>query len=60
VKGILRCNQTEKGDQRYFGMKVHKGVEKDSGLIYSVETTSANLYDITRAAPGLIQSLVMA
>ena len=31
-------------------MKVHVGVDKDSGLIQSVETTSANVHDITRAA----------
>ena len=31
-------------------MKVHVGVDKDSGLIHSVDTTSANVHDITRAA----------
>lgn len=31
-------------------MKVHDGVDKDCGLIHSVETTSANVHDITRAA----------
>ena len=31
-------------------MKFHIGVDKDSGLIYSAETTSANVHDITRAA----------
>jgi IS5 family transposase len=29
-------HQTKKGNQWYFGMKVHAGVEKDSGLIHSV------------------------
>ena len=43
-------HQTKKGNQWYFGMKVHIGVEKDSGLIHSVETTSANVHDITQAA----------
>ena len=42
--------QTKKGNQWYYGMKVHKGVDKDSGLIHSVETTSAKVHDITRAA----------
>jgi IS5 family transposase len=28
-------NQTNKGNQWYFGMKVHIGVDKDSGLIHS-------------------------
>jgi IS5 family transposase len=31
-------------------MKVHIGVDKDFGLIHLVETTSANVHDITRAA----------
>ena len=31
-------------------MKVHIGVDKDSGLIHSIETTSANVHDITQAA----------
>ena len=43
-------HQTKKGNQWYFGMKVHIGVDKDSGLIHSVETSSANVLDITRAA----------
>ena len=43
-------HQTKKGNQWYFGMKVHIGVDKDSDLIHSVETTSANVHDITRAA----------
>lgn len=33
--------QTRKGNQWYYRMKVHKGVAKDSGLIHSVVTTSA-------------------
>ena len=51
-------HQTKKGNQWYhryaegfaYGMKVHIGVDKDSGLIHSVETTSANVRDITQAA----------
>ena len=31
-------------------MNGHIGVDKDSGLIHSVETTAANVHDITRAA----------
>jgi len=33
-----------------YGMKVHIGVDKDTGLFHSVETTAANVHDITRAA----------
>jgi len=43
-------HQTKKGNQWYFGMKVHIGVDKDTGLIHSVETTAANVHDIMRAA----------
>ena len=43
-------HQTKKGNQWYFGMKVLIGVDKDSGLSHSVETTSANVHDITRGA----------
>lgn len=42
-------HQTKKGNQWYYGMKVHIGVDKDSGLIHSVETTAANVHDLTAA-----------
>jgi IS5 family transposase len=43
-------HQTKKGNQWYFGMKVHLGVNKDSDLIHSVVTSSANVHDLTPAA----------
>jgi IS5 family transposase len=43
-------HQTKKGNQWYFGMKVHLGVDKDSGLIHSVVTTSANVHDLIPVA----------
>lgn len=43
-------HQTRKGKQWYFGMKVHIGVDSESGLIHSVQTTSANVHDLTPAA----------
>ena len=43
-------HQTKKDNQWYFGMKVHIGVDKDSGLIHSVVTTAANVHDLTPAA----------
>jgi IS5 family transposase len=43
-------HQTKKGNQWYFGMKVHIGVDTDNGLIHSVETTAANVHDLTPAA----------
>ncbi len=33
-----------------YGMKVHLGVDYDSGLIHSVVTTAASMYDLTPAA----------
>lgn len=35
-------HQTKKGNQWYFGMKAHIGVDAKSGLTHSLETTSAN------------------
>ncbi len=43
-------HQTKKGNQLYFGMKVHIGVDSESGLNHSVETTAANVHDLTPAA----------
>jgi len=40
-------SQTKKGNQWYFGMKGHIGVDADSGLVHSVETTTAKVADIT-------------
>lgn len=35
----------KKGNDWYFGMKVHIGVESKNGLVHSLETTSANIHD---------------
>jgi IS5 family transposase len=43
-------HQTKKGNQWYFGMKVHEGVDKDSGLIHSVAVMAANVHYLTPAA----------
>jgi transposase, IS5 family len=42
-------HQTKKGNQWYFGMKAHIGVDTDSGLVHTVVTTAANAHDITQA-----------
>lgn len=42
-------HQTRKGQQWYFGMKMHIGVDDALGLIHSVETTSAEVHDIVVA-----------
>ena len=38
-------HQVKKGNQYYFGMKVHIGVDKDSKLVHSLTTTAANVHD---------------
>ena len=38
--------QTKKGNQWHFGMKLHIGVDDQSGLAHSLETTSANAHDL--------------
>ena len=43
-------HQTKKVNQWYFGMKAHIGVDKDNGLIHSIETTSANVHNLTPAS----------
>lgn len=37
--------QTRKGNQWYFGMKLHIGVDSQSGLAHSAVVTSANVHD---------------
>ena len=39
-------HQTKKGNQWYFGMKAHIGVDADSGLVHTVSTTPANEADV--------------
>jgi IS5 family transposase len=39
-------HQTKKGNQWFFGMKAHIGVDTDSGLVHTLVTTPANEADI--------------
>jgi IS5 family transposase len=41
-------HQTKKGNQWYFGMKAHIGVDGDSGLVHTVVTTAANVSDVSQ------------
>jgi IS5 family transposase len=38
-------SQTKKGNQWYFGMKAHIGVDAHSGLVHTVKTTTAKVHD---------------
>lgn len=40
-------HQTRKGNQWYFGMKAHIGVDEFSGLVHHVTCTAANVGDVT-------------
>ena len=49
-------HQTKKGNQWYFGMKAHIGVDAHSGLVHSVADTPAKVNDVTQAG-GLLHGL---
>lgn len=42
-------HQTKKGNQWYFGMKAHIGVDAASGVVHTMVTTPANVSDVTQA-----------
>ena len=42
-------HQAKKGNQWYFGMKAHVGVDAESGLVHSLIGTPANVADVTKA-----------
>ncbi len=42
-------HQTKKGNEWHFGMKLHIGVDADSGLVHSMRATAANVADVTEA-----------
>jgi len=40
-------HQTKKGNQWYFGMKMHTGTDAGSGLVHTIQGTAANVHDST-------------
>lgn len=46
-------HQTKKGNQWFFGMKSHIGVDADSGLVHTVVGTAANVGDVIQAGNHL-------
>ena len=46
-------HQTKKGNQWFFGMKAHIGVDAESGLVHTVTGTAANVADVTEV-PNLL------
>jgi IS5 family transposase len=47
-------HQTKKGNQWYFGMKIHIGADVDSGAAHSVSVSAANRADISEL-PNLLR-----
>ena len=47
-------SSTRKGNKWYFGMKVHVGVDAKSGLVHTVEVTTAKDHDVT-VLPNLVR-----
>ena len=43
-------HQTKKGNQWYYGMKVHTGVDAGSGYVHTISGTSANVHDLNEIA----------
>lgn len=43
-------HQTKKGNQWYFGMKAHIGVDAGTGYVHSVTVTAANVSDLDQTA----------
>lgn len=41
------AHSAKKGNTWHFGYKIHIGVDRDSGLVHHVKTTSANEHDVT-------------
>ena len=41
-------HQAKKGNQWYFGMKAHIGVDAESGLVHAVVATAANVSDVSQ------------
>ena len=48
-----QMHQTKKGNQWYFGMKAHIGVDEATGLVHHVTSTAANVADVTEM-PNLL------
>ena len=40
------AQSTRKNNNYFFGYKAHIGVDKDSGIVHTVEVTSANVHDV--------------
>ena len=44
-----QMRQTKKGNEWHFGIKVHVGVDAETGVVHGMSATSANVHDVTEA-----------
>lgn len=44
------AHQVKKGNTWHFGYKAHIGVDKDNGLVHTVEATAANIHDVSETS----------
>ncbi len=44
------AHQVKKGNTWHFGYKAHIGVDRDSGPVYTVEATAANVHDVSETS----------
>lgn len=49
-KRDLEMHQTKKGNEWYFGMKVHAGVDAATGYVHTLTGTSANVHDVSETS----------
>jgi len=49
-----QMHQTKKGNQWFFGMKAHIGVDAGTGYVHAVAVTAANVHDLDEAG-GLVR-----
>jgi IS5 family transposase len=49
MRATLKAHQSKKGKEWRIGYKAHIGVDAGSGLVHAVETTAANVSDISQA-----------
>ncbi len=42
---MQKCTRSKKGNQWYFGMKVHAGVDSGTGFVHTITGTAANVHD---------------
>ena len=41
-------HSTKKGNQWYFGMKIHSGTDAKTGYVHTITVTAANVHDIAQ------------